>query len=413
MSVRFSKCCALRSRRPSSTPAVACTSAGPPACSVKPVGPSSSPASVCSSCSSSAPPCSSCSAMRSIRSAPSCAWAGGRRDGTARRRLHRLPYGLANRSLGSVALLGPLRMDYEKAIRAVRAASFRAVAPGRRGLRGRVEVRVATTERDYYDVLGVPRDASDADVKKAFRLLARELHPDVSDAVDAGHRFREVAEAYEVLSDPEQRADLRSLWPRRAAQGSLPADRVRPRQPLRHLRCVLRRRDLRWAVWRPSGAGSRFGGRGRSRSTNAFGGVTATVDVRVAVACERMRRKWEPSRARHRLLSNVRAAQGRVQQVSQSVFGQFVRALHVSALRRRRPAVVQASVRGLRRRRACARAIGRLEGRDPGRHPRWTAHPAARRRSRGRAGRAGKASIFVLAHACARLPASSVTVTIS
>jgi molecular chaperone DnaJ len=65
---------------------------------------------------------------------------------------------------------------------------------------------VATTERDYYDVLGVPRDAAEADIKKAFRALARELHPDVSDAPDAEHRFREVAAAYEVLSDPERRA---------------------------------------------------------------------------------------------------------------------------------------------------------------------------------------------------------------
>src|SRR5262245_66512890 len=58
---------------------------------------------------------------------------------------------------------------------------------------------------DYYELLGVPRDASDADVKKAFRRLARELHPDVSDAPDAQERFRAVAEAYEVLSDPARR----------------------------------------------------------------------------------------------------------------------------------------------------------------------------------------------------------------
>ena len=64
---------------------------------------------------------------------------------------------------------------------------------------------MATTEPDYYEVLGVPRDASDADVKKAFRRLARELHPDVSVAAGTEHRFREVAEAYEVLSDPERR----------------------------------------------------------------------------------------------------------------------------------------------------------------------------------------------------------------
>src|SRR5919112_2061114 len=64
---------------------------------------------------------------------------------------------------------------------------------------------MATTERDYYEILGLPRDASDLDVKRAFRKLARELHPDVSELPDADERFREVAEAYEVLSNPERR----------------------------------------------------------------------------------------------------------------------------------------------------------------------------------------------------------------
>jgi molecular chaperone DnaJ len=64
---------------------------------------------------------------------------------------------------------------------------------------------MATTEQDYYELLGVPRDASHADIKRAFRRLARELHPDVSEAPDAERRFRAVAEAYEVLSDPERR----------------------------------------------------------------------------------------------------------------------------------------------------------------------------------------------------------------
>jgi molecular chaperone DnaJ len=64
---------------------------------------------------------------------------------------------------------------------------------------------MATTERDYYEILGIQRGASETDVKKAFRRLARELHPDVSDAPDADARFREVVEAYEVLSKPESR----------------------------------------------------------------------------------------------------------------------------------------------------------------------------------------------------------------
>jgi molecular chaperone DnaJ len=64
---------------------------------------------------------------------------------------------------------------------------------------------VATTQRDYYEILGVARTASDGEIKKAFRRLARELHPDVSQAPDAEERFREVVEAYEVLSKAETR----------------------------------------------------------------------------------------------------------------------------------------------------------------------------------------------------------------
>jgi DnaJ-class molecular chaperone len=60
--------------------------------------------------------------------------------------------------------------------------------------------------RDYYDVLGVGRDADPAEVKRAFRGLARELHPDVNaHDPEAEEKFKAAAEAYEVLSDPERR----------------------------------------------------------------------------------------------------------------------------------------------------------------------------------------------------------------
>ncbi|MFZ0977312.1 MAG: DnaJ domain-containing protein, partial [Solirubrobacteraceae bacterium] len=64
-----------------------------------------------------------------------------------------------------------------------------------------------SSTRDYYDVLGVTRDADDATIKKAFRRLARELHPDVNrHDPDAEEKFKEAAEAYEVLSDSDRRA---------------------------------------------------------------------------------------------------------------------------------------------------------------------------------------------------------------
>ena len=62
-------------------------------------------------------------------------------------------------------------------------------------------------KRDYYDVLGVRRDADAGEIKKAFRKLAREFHPDVNtEDPEAEGRFKEAAEAYEVLSDADTRA---------------------------------------------------------------------------------------------------------------------------------------------------------------------------------------------------------------
>src|SRR5215217_6704656 len=66
---------------------------------------------------------------------------------------------------------------------------------------------MATSARDPYEVLGVPRDADETQIKKAFRRLARELHPDVNrHDPDAEEKFKEAAEAYEILNDAERRA---------------------------------------------------------------------------------------------------------------------------------------------------------------------------------------------------------------
>ena len=65
--------------------------------------------------------------------------------------------------------------------------------------------------KDYYSVLGVPKTASQADIKKAYRKLARELHPDTNKDPDAEKRFKEANEAHAVLSDTEKRKQYDEL----------------------------------------------------------------------------------------------------------------------------------------------------------------------------------------------------------
>ena len=62
------------------------------------------------------------------------------------------------------------------------------------------------TNRDYYEILGIQRGASEDEIKAAFRKLARQYHPDVNKEADAEEKFKEINEAYGVLSDPEKRA---------------------------------------------------------------------------------------------------------------------------------------------------------------------------------------------------------------
>jgi molecular chaperone DnaJ len=180
---------------------------------------------------------------------------------------------------------------------------------------------MATTERDYYELLGVERGASEGEIKRAFRRLARELHPDVSDAPDAEERFKEVVEAYEVLSKPE----TRELYDRYGHAG-LRGGGFQPGHfdfsSLSDLFSAFFGDDL-------------LGGRGRSRGadlsavveielTDAATGTTRDVPFDVAVTCGRCGGNGaEPGT--NVVTCETCAGVGRVQQVSRSVFGEFVR----------------------------------------------------------------------------------------
>ncbi len=62
------------------------------------------------------------------------------------------------------------------------------------------------SKRDYYEVLGINRNANESEIKKAYRKLAMKYHPDVNKGVGAEEKFKEINEANEVLSDPDKRA---------------------------------------------------------------------------------------------------------------------------------------------------------------------------------------------------------------
>jgi molecular chaperone DnaJ len=183
---------------------------------------------------------------------------------------------------------------------------------------------MATTDADYYDLLGVSRSASDAEIKQSFRKLARELHPDVSDAPDADTRFREVAEAYEVLSDPERRA----LYDRYGKAGLQRGGFQSTFVDFGSLS------DVFAAFFGEDILG---GAHQRTRTTRggdlqamveieleeAFTGVGVSVPVEVAVPCERCDASGaEPGTSSRRCPTCDGA--GIVRSVSQNIFGQFV-----------------------------------------------------------------------------------------
>jgi len=182
---------------------------------------------------------------------------------------------------------------------------------------------MATTERDYYELLGVQRNASEADIKKAFRRLARELHPDVSDAPDAEERFKEVVEAYEVLSKPE----TRELYDRYGHAG-LRGGGYQPGHfdfgSLSDLFSAFFGDDLLGGGRQTRGAD--LMARVDIELAEAATGTTRDVPFEIAVTCTHCGGDGaEPGT--NVVTCDTCGGVGRVQQVSRSVFGEFVRTM--------------------------------------------------------------------------------------
>jgi molecular chaperone DnaJ len=175
---------------------------------------------------------------------------------------------------------------------------------------------------DYYDLLEVPRDASVDDIKRAYRRLARQLHPDTNPDPAASERFKQVAHAYEVLSDPEKRVryDRYGADGVAAGAGGFGGGGIN---------------DIFDAFF---GGGSPFGGRrgptgpprgadlevvADLRFEDAVFGARQPVEVRTAVACETCEATGAKPGTQPVTCLEC-AGSGQVQRVRQSFLGQMV-----------------------------------------------------------------------------------------
>jgi molecular chaperone DnaJ len=183
---------------------------------------------------------------------------------------------------------------------------------------------MAAVEHDYYELLGISRDADDATIKKAFRRLARDLHPDVSDAPDADERFKEVVEAYEVLSSSERR----ELYDRFGHEGLRTGGFVPTSFDLANLSDLFSAffgDDLFGGAARRTRRGADVGAEVEIELVDAAQGTSKTITLAVAVTCDVCKGSGaEPGTTP--VACGTCGGSGRLQQVSRTAFGDFVRA---------------------------------------------------------------------------------------
>ena len=183
---------------------------------------------------------------------------------------------------------------------------------------------MATSDHDYYELLGIQRDADEQEIKKAFRRLARQLHPDVSEEPDTEVRFREISEAYEVLTN----AETRQLYDRYGHAG-LRSGGFTPRHfdlgDIGDLFSAFVGDDLFGAGMR--GAGSRGGDVAAEieiELADAARGTTTSVPLQVAVSCATCGGDGVQPGTQVSACPRC-GGSGRLQQVARSLFGEFIR----------------------------------------------------------------------------------------
>jgi molecular chaperone DnaJ len=179
-------------------------------------------------------------------------------------------------------------------------------------------------QRDYYEVLGVPRSAADGEIKKSFRRLARELHPDLNPGdPEAAERFREAAEAYEALSDPDKRARYDRFGHAGLSGAQFHTDQFMDFGSLSDLLGAFFGDDLFGGGRRGPARGQDVGVAVDIAFTESASGLTRAVEYESIVGCERCGGSGaEPGTAPE--ACDTCGGAGRVQRIQQTALGQFV-----------------------------------------------------------------------------------------